>query len=89
MIAFGVIGYFMRKFNYGAAPLVLALVLSPMMEKNLRQSLLISYGSFLVFITRPISAVLLVMAILLLLYPLLPWLKGRRKLEALAGDEKY
>ena len=89
MIGFGVIGYFMKKFDYQAAPLILALVLSPMMENNLRQSLLVSRGSFLIFITRPISATLLLTTFLLLLYPLLPWFKGRKKLETLVGDEKY
>jgi len=89
MITFGVIGYFMKKFDYQAAPLILALVLSPMMENNLRQSLLVSHGSFLIFVTRPISAALLLTTFLLLLYPLLPWFKGRKKLETLVGDEKY
>jgi putative tricarboxylic transport membrane protein len=89
MIVFGVIGYVMKKFDYQAVPLILALVLSPMMENNLRQALLVSRGSFLIFVTRPISAALLLTTFLLLLYPLLPWFKGRKKLETLVGDEKY
>ena len=44
MIAFGVIGYFMRKLGYEPAPLVLAFVLGPMMENNLRKSLILSQG---------------------------------------------
>jgi putative tricarboxylic transport membrane protein len=87
MIAFGVVGYFMKKFDYEGAPLVLALVLSPMMENAFRQTLLTSQGSFLVFITRPISATLLSIAVLLLLYPLFPWFKFRKKLESLEADE--
>jgi len=87
MIAFGVLGYFMKKFDYEGAPLVLALVLSPMMENAFRQTLLTSQGSFLVFITRPISATLLSIAVLLLFYPLFPWFKFRKKLESLEADE--
>ena len=45
MLFFGVVGYLMKKFNYEAAPLVLALVLGPMMENALRQSLIMSNGS--------------------------------------------
>jgi len=86
MIAFGIIGYFMKKFDYEGAPLVLALVLSTMMENNLRQALLVSQGSFLIFFTHPISATLLLITIILLVYPLFPWLKVRRKLEKLEAD---
>jgi putative tricarboxylic transport membrane protein len=52
--------------------------LSPLLENNLRQSLLLSHGSFWIFFTRPISAVLMIAAILLLILPNLPWLKLRR-----------
>lgn len=86
MIFFGIIGYFMKKFDYEGAPLILALVLSPMMENALRQALLVSQGSFLIFITKPISATLLFIAVLLLVYPLIPWFKFRKKLETLEGD---
>jgi putative tricarboxylic transport membrane protein len=86
MIFFGMVGYLMKKFDYEGAPLILALVLSPMMENTLRQSLLVSQGSFLIFLTRPISAALLFIAIVLLGYPLLPWFKFRKKLETLQGD---
>jgi TctA family transporter len=52
MIIFGILGYFIKKFDYEGAPLILILVLSPVMENALRQTLLISQGSFLIFITR-------------------------------------
>jgi putative tricarboxylic transport membrane protein len=78
MIFFGVMGYFLKKFDYDAAPLILALVLGPMMENSLRQSLLVSQGSFLIFLTRPVSATLLAISILLLVSPLLPWFLGRK-----------
>jgi putative tricarboxylic transport membrane protein len=70
MVVFGVVGYLMKKFNYEAAPLVLALVLGPMMETALRRSLVISDGGFGVFLTRPISLSFLVAAFLILLSPL-------------------
>jgi putative tricarboxylic transport membrane protein len=78
MIAFGAIGYIMKNFKYDAAPLVLALVLSPMMENSLRQSLLVSQGSFLIFFTRPISAIILIATLILLIVPILPWAKARK-----------
>jgi putative tricarboxylic transport membrane protein len=79
MILFGVVGYLMRKFGYEGAPLVLAFVLGPMMELALRQSLLISKGSFSIFITRPISGIALGVAFLLLLSNIFSYTKKRRK----------
>ena len=64
MLLFGVIGYFMRKLGYPIAPMVLASVLAQMLETALGQSLLISQGSPLVFFTRPISVVFMVLAFL-------------------------
>lgn len=79
MLFFGVVGWIMRKFGYEGAPLILAYVLGPMLENALRQSLLISQGSFLIFVTRPISAAALGFAFLLLLTTLLPNFKKRRQ----------
>ena len=85
MVIFGLIGYLMKKFNYEAAPLVLALVLGPMMEKAFRRSLLLSEGGFGIFFTRPISASFLILALLILLSPL--FLRKKRLREDLrAGD---
>jgi putative tricarboxylic transport membrane protein len=78
MVIFGFLGYLFKKFQYEAAPLVLALVLGPMLEKALRRSLLHSGGDPTVFLTRPISAVLLLVAFCLLIFPLIPKLKKRR-----------
>src|SRR5499433_1824929 len=72
MIAFGVIGYFMRKLGYEPAPLVLAFVLGPMLENNLRKSLILSQGDLMTFVQRPISAACLALAVVLLIGPLLP-----------------
>jgi len=55
MILFGIVGYVMQKFGFEPAPLVLAYVLSPMLETALRQSLNISGGNFGIFFSRPIS----------------------------------
>ena len=78
MCLFGVIGYLMKKVGYEAAPLVMAMVLSPLMENSLRQSLLLSHGSFFIFFTRPIACVLMIVAISLLILPNLPWFKERK-----------
>lgn len=80
MLGCGGLGYLMRKFQYEAAPLILAYVLGPMLEMSLRQSLIISKGDFSIFVLRPISAGCLVIALILLLSPLLPVLKRRRSL---------
>jgi putative tricarboxylic transport membrane protein len=78
MVVFGVLGYLMRKFGYEPAPLVLAFVLGPMLENNLRKSLILSQGDFTVFLERPISAVCLLLAAVALLAPLFPALARRR-----------
>lgn len=70
-LLFGLIGYFMMRHDYPAAPLVLAVVLGPLMERQLSRSLSISYGSPMIFIQRPISALLLSIALLLLLAPVI------------------
>jgi putative tricarboxylic transport membrane protein len=70
MWVFGVLGYLMRKFDYEGAPLVLAMVIGPMMEEALRQSLILSAGSFAIFVTRPIAAGFIIAAALLLVLPL-------------------
>ena len=77
MVFFGIVGYLMRKFKYEAAPFVFALVLSPMFENSLRQSLLMSEGSFSIFFTRPISCLLMVTGIVLFSISALPWLKRK------------
>jgi len=84
MLAFGVIGYLMKKFDYEGAPMVLAYVLGPMLEMALRQSLTMSNGSFSIFVTRPISAVGIVAAILLVASPLLT--RVRKHQPKVAGE---
>jgi len=61
-IGFGFLGYFMKKLKYPGAPMVLALVLGQLLETSLRQSLILSEGSFSIFFARPISTILMVIA---------------------------
>jgi len=90
MLIFGVVGYFCKKLDYPIAPMVLALVLGDMAESALRQSLIMSQGSPLIFVTRPISAVLVVLSLGLFVSPgiqalLRRWRYGAaRQLEARA-----
>jgi len=79
MVVFGGVGYLMRKLRYEPAPLLLALVLGTAMERALRQSLSMSYGSFTVFLTRPIAAVSMGLAVALVASNFIPFL-GRRRL---------
>ena len=67
MLLFGALGYLMRKFEYEPAPLVLAFVIGPMLEKAMRQSLIMSGGSVSIFFMRPISLVLMIMLLLIVL----------------------
>jgi putative tricarboxylic transport membrane protein len=78
MGVFGLMGYLLRKLQYEAAPLILAFVLGPMMENSLRQSLLMSDGSPLIFFQRPISTALMGTALFLLVIPLVPWFREKR-----------
>ena len=80
MILFGFIGYLMKKFQYEPAPLVLALVLGPTLESGFRQSLILSNGSFGIFFSRPISAVLVFVALFLLFSPVIFRWFGKRRI---------
>ena len=71
MFLFGVIGYFMKKYHFSPASLVLGLVLGPMMEENFRRHLLVTEGDYLSFVTRPISGIILLFALIALCYPLI------------------
>jgi putative tricarboxylic transport membrane protein len=77
MLIFGVVGYLMRKLDYPVAPAVLAIVLGPIAEPAMRQSLLLSQGDPTIFFNRPISGLIMAGAIVLILLPLLKVLRGR------------
>jgi putative tricarboxylic transport membrane protein len=78
MLIFGVVGYLMKKLRYEAPPLILAYVLGPMLEYSLKQSLMISKGSFKIFFSRPISGTCLVIALILVVLPIIPRLRKKR-----------
>jgi putative tricarboxylic transport membrane protein len=66
MLIMGVVGYGLRKFNFDPAPLVLGLVIAPMFEMSLRQSLIMSNGNYLIFLQRPIALTLVIACVALL-----------------------
>jgi putative tricarboxylic transport membrane protein len=76
---FGLVGYWLTKHDFEPAPLVLAFVLGPLMEENLRRAMLIARGDATVFITRPISGVLIALAAGLLVLAALPMIRKRRE----------
>ena len=78
MFLFGVVGYLLRKLNYPVAPAVLAIVLGPLAERSLRQSLLASQGDPIIFVERPISATCIFLALVLIALPLVRRLHRRR-----------
>ncbi len=71
MNIFGVVGYLLKKINYEAAPLILAYILGPLFENALRQSLMMSKGSFSIFFTRPITLGFVIVALAVLVSPLI------------------
>ena len=69
MLIFGIFGFLMRKFRYEAAPLIMGFVISELVEGAFIRSLLMSGGSFSIFFTRPISCVLMIIAVILFVLP--------------------
>ena len=86
MLVFGVLGYAMKKLGYSPAALVLALVLGPLAERALRQSLIISDAGLGIFFTRPIATVLVVASLAAVLVPVMRWLIGTVRRRAAAAD---
>ena len=84
-LAFGVLGYAMIKFDVPRPPLVLALVLASLMETSLRQALLLSFGSPMIFVERPISAILLVAVLAAIVLPIIGAVRRRRGAPQPAG----
>ena len=71
IVLFGFAGYLLRKADYPLAPLVLALVLGPLMEKSFRQTLIAEQGNMLAFIERPLSATFIFLSLLFFVWPLI------------------
>jgi putative tricarboxylic transport membrane protein len=86
LAGFGLVGYLMRRLDYPSAPLILGLVLGAAMERALRQSLMMSEGSLSILVSRPISAVMLALAVLILLIPVFTQVNAWR-LQALEQDQ--
>jgi TctA family transporter len=82
---FALVGYTFHKLGCEPAPLLLGYILGPMMEENLRRALLLSRGDWSTFITRPLSAGLLVAALLMVFVVMLPTIRSRRAM-AFSGD---
>jgi putative tricarboxylic transport membrane protein len=78
LYAVGLIGFFMRRYDFPAAPVIIGMILGPMAEQNFRQAMTISQGDMTTFLTRPISATLLAIAVLALIGPRL-WAMARRR----------
>ena len=86
MLIFGVTGYLMRKLDYPLAPAVLAIVLGPLAERSMRQSLIMSHGDFTTFIERPISGTITVVAVVLLVWPLFSAIRRRLRSGAYGAE---
>lgn len=85
VMLFGALGYAMRLLEFQPAPLLLGFVLGPLMEENLRRTLLISRGDFLVFLQRPICAVIMVLTAALLAWAFYDGMRKPRKPALEAG----
>ncbi len=85
-VLFGVIGYAFYKLGCEPAPLLLGFILGPMMEENLRRALLLSRGDWSAFITRPLSAGLLLAALAMIVVVLLPNIRRKREEAFQEGD---
>jgi len=79
MIFFGILGYFLNKFGFSMSAIIIGIILGPMAESNLRRSLIMSYGDYSIFFTRPLSLFFLVAALISLFSPVLSSLFKRRK----------
>jgi putative tricarboxylic transport membrane protein len=79
MALFGVLGYVLVKLDFEPAPMLLGFILGPMLEENLRRSMTISHGDPSVFVTRPLSLILLGVAALMLLAMMVPAIAKRRE----------
>ena len=78
VVVFGVVGYLLRKLEYEMAPLILGVVIGPMLEVALRQSLLLSRGRLSIFVTRPIAACFLAVAAFFLIRAMVSWVRATK-----------
>ena len=83
---FGFVGYVLVKLRCEPAPLLLGFVLGPLLEENLRRAMILSRGDFSTFVSRPISATLLILTVAVLVVVLLPSVRKKRE-EVFVDDE--
>src|SRR3982075_4302086 len=87
MLIMGVVGYALKKFSFDPAPLVLGLVIAPILEMSLRQSLIMSDGNWLIFVTRPIAGTLMAVCAVLLVMSAISMVNARRDWRAKMAAE--
>jgi putative tricarboxylic transport membrane protein len=87
MVVFGVLGYVMQKGGFPVLPMAFGLILGPMFEDNLRRTLVVSGGSLLIYVQRPISVLLLLLSAAVGIYPLYLEYQHRRRGRALSVVE--
>jgi len=78
-LIFGLLGYFLTRFNFPLAPIIMGLVLGPMAEEGLRQSLAVSQGSWLIFFSHPVSGIFLTISVLIVLFKVYKLLRDEKK----------
>jgi len=84
-IIFGIIGYFLQRYDFPVSPILLSLILGPMAESNLRRALLISKGSWSIIFTRPLSVALLTLAVISIVSAVIKQRKLDKKFSTTAG----
>ena len=88
MLVMGGVGYVLRKFNYDLAPVALGLVLAPMLELSMRQSLAMSAGDYAIFVERPIAATMFALGLVMFLFAIKPLVfKGKDWRQSVGLDE--
>jgi putative tricarboxylic transport membrane protein len=87
LYAVGIVGFFMRKYNFPVAPAILGAILGPLMEIQFRRAIEISQGDVSVFVTRPLSLVILLLAAVVLLLPFVPRLQTHFRGEHDIGED--
>jgi putative tricarboxylic transport membrane protein len=88
LLAFGLLGYGLRRFHYPIAPVVVGLILGPLAEQQLRRALAISQGDPAILVASPVAIVLYVLAAAAVLVPLLLRLRGRGKVLSQLGTDE-
>lgn len=86
-VAFGALGYLFMRLEMDPSPLMLGFILGPMLEENFRRSMLLSRGSFEVFINRPISGTLISLIAAFILWQTVSFFRQRGKAKELAVAE--